>query len=127
MPTVLSDQLHLHASLRQFALSNHVRHEMALPNGAMVHEYTNAQGQVFAVRWAGPGKPDLRGLLGSHFGALQAANARQLPRFGRHLRRALAVDSPDLKIRNEGHMGFFWGLAWLPSVMPAGVDPSDLQ
>ncbi len=125
--SVQADQIHLHATLQQYAMSNHVRHELALPNGAAVHEYTNAQSQVFAIRWSGPGKPDLRSLLGSHFGALQAANAGQPSRFARYARRPLAVDDPDLKIQSGGHMGYFWGLAWLPALMPAGVQPSDLQ
>ena len=127
MNSVQADQAHLHASLRQVALSTHVRHELALPNGAAVHEFTNPQGQVFAIRWAGPGKPDLRSLLGSHFASLQAASASQSGRFGHLTRRPLLVDSPDLKIESGGHMGYFWGLAWLPALMPPGVAPSDLQ
>ena len=125
--SIQSDQARLHAALRRVALPSHVRHELALPNGGAVHEFTNAQGQVFAVRWSGPGKPDLRSLLGAHFGALQAANASQSGRFGRMARQALTVDRADLKIETGGHMGYFWGLAWLPALLPPGVQPGDLQ
>jgi hypothetical protein len=125
--SVQTDRLRLHASLRQVTLPTHVRHELALPNGAAVHEFTNPQGQVFAISWSGPGKPDLRSLLGSHFASFQAANASQSSRFGRMSRRPLTLDSPDLKIESSGHMGYFRGLAWLPALMPAGVQPGDLQ
>ena len=125
--TVQADQLRLRASLRRIALATHVRHELSMPNGAAVHEFTNAQGQVFAIRWSGPGKPDLRSLLGVHFGALQAGNVSQSGRFGRLSRRPLMIDQPELKITSGGHMGYFWGLAWLPALLPPGVQPSDLQ
>jgi hypothetical protein len=125
--SIPSDQIHLHAALRSVALPTHVRHELALPNGGAVHEYTNAQGQVFAVRWQGPGKPDLRKLLGTHFGALQAVSASPAGRFGRMSRQTLTVDRADLKIESGGHMGYFWGLAWLPALLPSGVQPGDLQ
>ena len=125
--TVQADQMRMRAGLRQVTMATHVRHELALPNGATVHEYTNASGQVFAIRWSGPGKPDLRSLLGSHFAELQAADASQSSRFGRLMRRPLILDNPDLKIESSGHMGYFRGLAWLPALLPAGVQPGDLQ
>jgi hypothetical protein len=125
--SVQTDQVRLHAALRQVTLPTHVRNELTLPNGAAVHEYTNPQGQVFAIRWSGPGKPDLRSLLGDHFAAFQAANIGQPGRFGRILRRPPTVNTADLKITTGGHMGYFWGLAWLPALLPSGVQPGDLQ
>jgi hypothetical protein len=125
--SVQTDQSRMRASLHQVSFATHVRHELALPNGGTVHEFTNGQGQVFAIRWSGPGKPDLRNLLGSHFVAFQAANASQGLRFGRLSRRPVTVDSSDLKIEMGGHMGYFHGLAWLPALMPSGVQPADLQ
>ena len=125
--SVQADQVRMNAGLRRIALATHVRHELALPNGGAVHEYTNPQGQVFAIRWSGPGKPDLRSLLGRHFDTFQAANVSQSSRFGRFSRRPLEVERADLQIRSGGHMGYFWGLAWLPALMPAGVRPGDLQ
>ncbi len=125
--SVQTDQVRMHAALRQVTLATHVRHELTLPNGAAVHEYTNPQGQVFAIRWSGPGKPDLRSLLGDHFSTFQAANTGPPGRFGRILRRPPTVNNADLKITTGGHMGYFWGLAWLPALLPPGVQPGDLQ
>lgn len=125
--SVQADQLRLHASLRHVAFTTHVRHELTLPNGGTVREFTNPAGQVFAVRWAGPGKPDLRSLLGDHFEAFRAANVGQTGRFERLSRRPLVADGTALKVAAGGHMGYFWGLAWLPALVPPGVQPSDLQ
>jgi hypothetical protein len=98
-------------------------HTLTLVNGGEVREYTNAGGTVFAIRWTGPGKPDLESLLGVHFSTFQSDNpigAR------RGLRRAPMVNRSDLRIVTGGRTGAFWGYAWLPQNAPAGFDPAAL-
>lgn len=98
-------------------------HTLTLANGGEVREYVNAAGVIYALRWTGPGKPDLQSLLGPHFAALQADN----PITARHgLRRAPMVNRPDLRIVTGGRTGAFWGYAWLPQNVPAGFDPASL-
>jgi hypothetical protein len=100
-----------------------VRHTLTLPNGGEVREYTNATGTVYAVRWTGPGKPDLTAVLGVHFATLQADNpigAR------RGLRRPPMVNRANLRVVTGGRPGAFWGYAWLPQNAPAGFDPGAL-
>jgi hypothetical protein len=100
-----------------------VRHTLSLTNGGEVREYVNASGVVYAVRWSGPGKPDLESLLGDHFATFQAAN----PGGARHgLRRPPMVNQSTLKVVAGGRPGAFWGYAWLPQNAPAGFDPSTL-
>jgi hypothetical protein len=94
-----------------------------LANGGEIREYTNAAGVVYALRWTGPGKPDLQALLGPHFAALQADNPIAARR---GLRRAPMVNRPDLRIVTGGRSGAFWGYAWLPQSVPAGFDPASL-
>ncbi len=106
-------------------LGGYARHDLTRANGGTVHEFTNAAGQVFAVTWSGPGKPDLRTLLGRYFEALQAAN-RQNARAMHMLRRPSQVSQADLQIQSEGHMGWFRGVAFVPSLAPAGFAPTDL-
>jgi len=99
------------------------RHTLTLGNGGEVREYTNAAGTVYAVRWTGPGKPNLQFLLGVHFATLQADN----PIGGRRgLRRPPTVNRTDLRVVTGGHTGAFWGYAWLPQNAPAGFDPASL-
>ena len=98
-------------------------HTLTLANGGEVREYTNAAGAVYALRWTGPGKPDLEALLGPHFAAFQADNPVAARR---GLRRAPTVDRSDIKIVTGGRSGAFWGYAWLPQSVPAGFDPRAL-
>ena len=124
MTGVQADSAHLKAQLVSVPRSTHTVHEMTLPNGGGVKEFTNTRGQVYAVTWSGPGKPDLRSLLGGHFTTFQADNARASPRARR---RPAMVRRPDLTIQTGGHMGYFWGVAYIPSLVPAGFSVADLQ
>jgi hypothetical protein len=99
------------------------RHTLSLSNGGEVREYVNASGVVYAVRWSGPGKPDLESLLGGHFATFQSDNAGG----ARHgLRRPPQVSRSNLKVLTGGRPGAFWGYAWLPQNAPAGFDPASL-
>jgi hypothetical protein len=108
---------------RQFGTST--LHTLTRPNGGTVHELTNSDGQVFAVVWAGPGKPDLRALLGRYFATFQSSNA-SVGRALHGLRRPPQVNQPDLQIQTAGHMGWFRGIAFIPSLAPPGFSASDL-
>ena len=124
MKGVQADRAQMKAQLVSVPRSTHTVHEMTLPNGAGVKEFTNTRGQVYAVTWSGPGKPDLRSLLGGYFTSFQADNARLSPR---SRRRPAAIHRSDLVIQTGGHMGYFWGVAYIPLLVPADFSVSDLQ
>jgi hypothetical protein len=98
-------------------LASGERHELQLPSGIVVHEYVAPGGAVYAITWRGPRMPDLRELLGPYFAQLARRDARQ--RSGHH---RLTVTGSDLEIRASGHRRTFAGRAWVPSLVPAGVD-----
>ena len=90
-----------------------------------MREFTNAAGTVFAVTWSGPGKPDLKTLLGPYFSTFQSdsvATARQM----HSLRQPPQVARRDLQIQAGGHMGWFHGVAFVPSLAPPGFSIGDL-
>jgi hypothetical protein len=123
--SVTADQGRMAARLSSVTMSRYTRHELTRPNGGMVREFTNANGTVFAVTWSGPGKPDLRTLLGPYFATFQSssvATARQM----HSLRHPPQVAQPDLQIQVGGHMGWFHGVAFVPSLAPAGFAVGDL-
>jgi hypothetical protein len=124
LPSVEADRSRMGARIATTSMGAYTQHALTRPNGGSVHELTNANGQVFAVTWSGPGKPDLRALLGEHFASLQAASGAG--RAMHSLRRPPQVDQSDLKILTEGHMGWFRGVAFIPSLAPAGFSPSSL-
>jgi hypothetical protein len=121
--TVQEDRLHMSAALASTATPAYTMHTLTLVNGGEVKEFS-AGGVIFAVSWRGPGRPDLRQLLGEHFATLQADNARA---GGRRLRMPMAVNRSDLIVHGGGHPGAFWGLAYLPGATPAGVSAADLH
>ncbi len=127
--SVQADGARIGTRIASKAMGNYSRHDITRANGGVVREFTNAKGQVFAITWSGPGKPDLRTLLGRHFTALQAPGQASSGTIGRtmhSLRRPPQVNQPDLQIQTSGHMGWFRGVAFIPSLAPSGYSTSDL-
>lgn len=113
------------ARMVSVGMGSYARHALTRANGGSVHELTNADGAVFAITWSGPGKPDLRSLLGRYFATFQAASGGT-GRSIRSLRRPPRVNQPDLRIQAGGHMGWFQGMAFIPSLAPSGFSAGDI-
>ncbi|MGN6653655.1 DUF2844 domain-containing protein [Trinickia sp.] len=96
-----------------------------LASGTTVREYIGADGTVFGIAWNGPRIPDLPTLLGTYFP--QYANEVHALRATRHGRGPVAVEHSDLVVHSGGHMGSFFGQAWLPSALPAGITGADIK
>ncbi len=122
---VRADGARMNALIASVSAGAFSRHELTRTNGGKVREFANAKGQVFAVTWSGPGKPDLRTLLGRYFTTFQA-NSVATARMMHSLRHPPQVARPDLQIVTGGHMGWFHGVAFIPSLAPAGFSPADL-
>lgn len=120
--SVSSDTAQLRASLRVVGGASYDVHELTMATGTIIREFVAPSGTVFAVAWRGPFKPDLRVLLGGYFDLYASA-----PRSAGSTRAQLAIDQPTLIVRAGGHMRGFSGLAWVPTLVPAGVDPGALQ
>jgi hypothetical protein len=98
--------------------------EMQMASGTTVREFTSSTGQVFGVAWQGPWMPDLQQLLGPYFDRYQAAaQAAQ----ARRSRGPIVLDTPDLVIHSSGHARAFTGSAFLPALMPAGVQAQSIH
>ncbi|HEX9473632.1 MAG TPA: DUF2844 domain-containing protein [Steroidobacteraceae bacterium] len=120
--SVSSDGARLKASLRVIGGAGYDVHELTTPAGTTIREYIAPSGTVFAVAWRGPFKPDLRLLLGGYFDLYASS-----PRSAGSTRTQLAIDRQALVVRAGGHMRAFSGLAWVPALVPAGVNPGALQ
>jgi hypothetical protein len=115
--SVVSNQQQLGATHQVLKLAIGERHELQLPSGIVVHEYVSASGAVYAITWHGPRKPDLRELLGPYFA--QLAQRSSQAKLGHH---HMLLEGSDLVIQSNGHRGTSSGRAWVPSLVPAGVN-----
>jgi len=120
--SIVADQTQLNATRRIISSQKYTTHEIQMPSGTLVREYLSAQGQVFAVTWKGPLKPDLQQLLGSYFADYAAAAS------GKHARRGpVLVQQPGLVIQSGGHMRAFSGRAYIPQMLPSGVTVDEIR
>ena len=122
--TVEADSVAGHARHSAVAQSAYTVHTLTSDNGALVNEYTNNAGVVFAVSWQSPQWPDLQQLLGTSFNVLQAENAKHT---GRRSHQPMSVNRSDFVLQTGGHNRAFHGLAYLPNLLPAGVTSAALQ
>ena len=121
--SVPSDSVRLKASVRVLGTgAAYTVHELTLPTGTIVREFLNDAGTVFAVSWRGPFMPDLQALLGSYFTTYAKA-----PRGAGSNRSHLAIDESNLVVRAGGHQRAFVGLAYVPRLLPPGLNPGALQ
>ncbi|MDO8773218.1 MAG: DUF2844 domain-containing protein [Burkholderiaceae bacterium] len=99
-------------------------HEVQLENGTSVLEYATPAGLVFAVAWHGPVLPDLSALLGDYFSTFKAETdqARMMGKRG----SPVNIERDKLVVRSNGRMRNFFGSAYAPDLIPAGVNINDL-
>jgi len=115
--SVASDQQHMHAQLRQVARQGYSIKQLTSANGKTVREYVSPGGMVFGVTWQGPTLPDLQQLLGSaYYGQLQQAAQTRKRRGGPFI-----IKNKDFVLVSGGHMRWFHGAAYVPSLLPAGI------
>jgi hypothetical protein len=98
-------------------------HEIQLPSGTVMREFVAPNGNVFAVAWQGPTRPDLRQALGQYFDAFASAP----PRSKFSDRRHVQIQQGDLVLESSGHMRALSGRAYLQSAIPSGVNIGDLH
>jgi len=120
--SVQSDLAELHGSIKVAEHANYRLHEIQLPSGTLVHEFTGPDGKVFAVAWNGPTMPNLRQTLGRYFD--NYVTAAQANRTGHH---HLQINQTDLVVHASGHMRAFSGVAYLPPAVPSGVNLGELR
>jgi len=120
--SVQADQARMGASVRITRNPGYAVHELQAPGGPVVREYVSPSGTVFGVAWQGTSKPDLQQLLGDHFEEVQQA----MP--GRAARRGpVVIHEPGLVFEMGGHMRAVAGRAYLPQLLPSGVQADAIR
>jgi len=102
----------------------YTQHAVQLENATTVQEYATPAGLVFAVAWRGPVLPDLSVLLGDYFGSFKAETelARSIGKRG----SPVTLVSDKLVVSSSGRMRGFFGYAYAPDLIPAGLEIKDV-
>jgi hypothetical protein len=128
--SVLNDQARMKGTLRSVDNRTYVMHEITSPSGSVVREFVSPQGAVFGVAWEGQFPPDLQQLLGPYYQQAQQAQAAaqqagsQQPR---QRRAPIVIETPGLVLYQTGHKRSFHGQAYIPQLVPQGVQASDIH
>jgi hypothetical protein len=120
--SIAGDVEHLKGSIKSTVRTNYRVHEIQLPSGTILREFSAIGGNVFAVTWSGPAIPDLRQALGRYFDVYVAA--AQAKRGGR---RHLQIEQSEFVMQSSGHMRAFSGRAYLPQALPAGTSADEIR
>ena len=103
-------------------------HEITTPYGTVVREYVSPDGKVFGVAWRGPFLPNFQQVLGDNFAKFAQATEDVRSAQPRRSRNApLAVAQPDLVVHSAGHTRAYVGHAYVPGMIPAGVDAKEIR
>jgi len=125
LDSIRSDQSQMKATTRFSEAGAYSVYEMQSPIGTIVREYVSRDGRVFGVAWQGPFIPDLRLVLGNYFEQYsRSAKAQRESYVGR---RPLQISEPGLVVQTAGHMRAYWGRAYDPGLLPAGVGANEIR
>jgi hypothetical protein len=123
--TVEADRARMQATARVTEKSAYRVHELTAQNGVTVREFVTPTGIVFGVAWQGATRPDLQQLLGGYFQHFtDVALAQKQHQAGR---RAMQVHEAGLVVEGGGHARAFVGRAYVPQLVPAGVETGEIR
>jgi len=132
--SVLADQAQMKGTITSIDRHAYVLHEITAPSGVTVHEYVSPGGVVFAVTWEGQFPPDFQQLLGPYYQEVQQAIAQQKSaeqssdqQPTRRRRGPVYVATPGIVFSQSGHLHNFHGQAYIPQLVPQGVQTSDIR
>ncbi len=112
------------ASAPATSAASYSLHQSSLDSGTTVQEYVDVAGRVFALAWRGPVLPDLADYLGDYLTDYRHAAAQH--RAGGQRGGALRLRSDALVLHSGGRMRAFVGYAYVPALVPAGLDVQTL-
>ncbi|HTJ95324.1 MAG TPA: DUF2844 domain-containing protein [Pararobbsia sp.] len=114
------------AVMRAAVASAYTVQQIALSDNTIVREYVNAAGVVFGIAWQGASIPSLRQVLGDD-GFTKTQTAVTQARSAKPGRGPVSIATSEIVFHSGGHAQAFVGFAYVPRLLPAGVDPSVIQ
>jgi hypothetical protein len=123
--SVHEDKTQMKGTLKTTQAEAYSVHEISAPGSVVVKEYVTPAGKVFAVTWHGQFIPNMQQLLGTYFD--QYSLAAKTQRESQYGHRPLNIQQPGLVFQNGGHMRAYQGRAYVPEMVPQGVNVDALQ
>lgn len=125
--SVETDRVSMKGQVRARSEPGFTVQEITAANGTVVREFVSPSGVVFAVSWSGPAMPDLQQALGTYFSQYQTAVTAQHSSGARSGHHHLQIRTPSLVVHAGGHMRQYFGLAYVPALLPQNLSVSDLH
>ena len=125
--SVEADRVSMKGQVRARSEPGYSVQEITAANGTVVREFVSPSGVVFAVSWSGPAMPDLQQALGTYFSQYQTAVTAQRASGARSGHHHLQIRTPSLVVHAGGHMRQYFGLAYVPALLPQNLSVSDLH
>lgn len=123
--SVEADRAKMEATVQTTSKQLYTVHEMHTANDVTVREFVSPAGKVFGVAWAGASRPDMKQLLGAYFDQYtQAVQQQEAKRMGRG---PLLIQQPGFVMQMGGHMRALVGRAYIPQLVPTGVQIEELR
>jgi len=124
--SVQDDAAHMKATVKVQQKETYAIHEITTKdNATVVREYVSADGRVFAVAWQGLFMPDLTQILGSYLQRYSAAVEQEHAKGPG--RRPLLINQSELVVESSGRMRAYYGRAYVPDMLPQGVQPEKVR
>ena len=123
--SVEADRGKMEATMQTTSTQLYTVHEMHTANNVTLREFVSPAGKVFGVAWQGASRPDMKQLLGAYFD--QYAQAVQKQNAKRVGRAPLLIEEPGFVLQMSGHMRALAGRAYIPQLVPAGVQIEELR
>ncbi|MHB8908958.1 MAG: DUF2844 domain-containing protein [Syntrophales bacterium] len=122
--SVDSDQTALAAKRVSKTVHNGYTVQELSSDSLTLREYVSPTGIIFAIAWNGLTHPDLTPLLGAYAGEYGTA-LRHAPRKpGRRNRR---IETDQVVVEKWGHMRNLQGRAYVPALIPPGVNIDEIK
>jgi len=122
--SVESDRRALSAAQRSLEVRDGYTVQELRSDAVDIREYVSPSGVVFGIAWNGLTHPDLTQLLGSYSSEFQNA-MKKTPRTPGH--RRLQVKTDRIVVERWGHMRDLRGRAYIPALIPPGVDVDGIK
>jgi hypothetical protein len=125
LDSVRRDEMHVKGGLQVANEERYTIYEIRISTGTSVREFISPAGIVFGVAWEGPIVPELQPFLGTYFQKYSEAVQAQKSKYVS--RRPLRIHLPDLVFETGGHVGSFYGRAYIPQNVPEEVRTEEIH